>query len=209
MIIIIIDEGGYNSELNKASLLLYRIAQGINKLIREKGEENDMSATQIQTVVFLSGAHPRNKNVGSIARRLQIAQPTASRVVDSLVGKGLVKRQRDEKDRRRVKLQVTEEGQEVKEEINEISRVIEGAIRELSVNRQEALGRDLIKVAGKLQSQGHLSAALTCRYCRYFERNGGSTKERPHHCKLTGEDLSEEESYLEWVHEESGLNMID
>ncbi|MFB6214686.1 MAG: MarR family winged helix-turn-helix transcriptional regulator [Candidatus Bipolaricaulia bacterium] len=209
MIKIFTDKSELSEEPAKISLLLYRISQGINKLIREKGKENDVSSTQIQTVIFLSGAHPQNKNVGSIARRLQIAQPTASRVVDSLVKKGLVKRERSEVDRRKVKLGLTEKGESITEGINEINRTLEEIVLKLSGDRQYGLSRDLVEIAGALQSRGHLSTALTCQYCRFFDREGGSSHDRPHHCRLTGKDLSQDESCTEWVHRETRVNLIE
>lgn len=209
MIKILTDKSELSEEPGKISLLLYRISQGINKLIREKGKENDISSTQIQTLIFLSGAHHKNKNVSSIARRLQIAQPTASRVVESLVEKGLIERQRSEVDRRKVKLELTKKGESVTEEINEISQTLQETVQGLTEDRQTKLSQDLVRIAGEMQSEEHLSAALTCQYCRYFDRDGGDSEERPHHCQLTGEDLSQDESSSEWVHRETGLNMIE
>lgn len=209
MIKILTDKTELSEESGKISLLLYRISQGINKLIREKGKENDISSTQIQTLIFLSGAHHKNKNVSSIARRLQIAQPTASRVVESLVGKELIERKRNENDRRKVKLELTKKGKSVTEGINEISQTLQETVKGLSEDRQTELSRDLVRIAGEMQSRDHISAALTCQYCRYFERHGGNSDERPHHCQLTGKDLSQDESWSEWVHRETGLNMIE
>ncbi|MCF7875993.1 MarR family transcriptional regulator [Candidatus Bipolaricaulota bacterium] len=203
------DKSELSTEPAKISLLLYRISQGINKLIREKAKEHKVSSTQIQTVIFLSGAHPRNKNVTSITSRLQVAQPTASRVVGSLVDKGLVQRERSEKDRRKVKLELTEKGESIAESINEISQVLQDSVQSLTEERQSKFSQDLVEIAGGLQSQGHLSTALTCQYCRFFDRDGGDSEDRPHHCKLTGEDMSEEESCSEWVHQETGLNLIE
>ncbi|MFW6111853.1 MAG: MarR family winged helix-turn-helix transcriptional regulator [Candidatus Bipolaricaulota bacterium] len=176
--------------------------------MRDKGKEHDISSTQIQTIIFLSGAHTQNKNVSSISKRLQIAQPTASRMVDSLVEKGLVKRERSQADRRKVKLELTEKGESITDNVNEISYTIQELVEGFEEERQNELSQDLVDIAGKLQRQGHLSTALTCRYCRFFERNGGSSDERPHHCKLTGEDLTEEESYSEWVHEEGKIDLM-
>lgn len=209
MVKIFTDKEELSAEPAKISLLLYRISQGINKLIREKAKENEVSSTQIQTVIFLSGAHPRNKNVTSVASRLQIAQPTASRVIDSLVDKGLVARERSENDRRKVKLELTDKGNSIAVSINEISQVLQETAQGLTAERQREFSQDLVEVAGEMQSDGHLSTALTCQYCRFFDRNGGDSEERPHHCKLTGEDMSEEESNSEWVHKESGVNLIE
>ena len=209
MVKILTDKSELSTEPAKISLLLYRISQGINKLIREKAKEHEVSSTQIQTVIFLSGAHTRNKNVSSIARRLQIAQPTASRVVDSLADKELLKRERSEEDRRKVNLELTDSGESIAERINEISRVLQNTLQELTTARQSRLSQDLVTIAGKMQNEGHLSTALTCQYCRFFERESGDSEERPHHCKLTGEDMSNEESCSEWVHQETGLNLIE
>ncbi len=209
MVKIFTDKEELSDEPAKISLLLYRISQGINKLIREKAKEHEVSSTQIQTVIFLSGAHPRNKNVTSITSRLQIAQPTASRVVGSLVEKGLVQRERSEKDRRKVKLELTEKGESIAESINEISQVLQDSVQGLPEERRREFSQDLLEIAGGMQSQGHLSTALTCQYCRFFDRNGGETEERPHHCKLTGEDMSEEESNSEWVHKETEINLLN
>lgn len=209
MVKIFTNKDELSDEPAKISLLLYRISQGINKLIREKGKENDVSSTQIQTLIFLAGAHPENKNVSSIARRLQIAQPTTSRVVNSLVEKGLVKRERSEVDRRKVKLGLTEKGKSITEGINEISQILKETVSELTEGRQSKLSQDLVEIAGAMQSQGHLSTALTCQYCRFFEPDGGSSDERPHHCQLTGEDMGQDESFMEWVHRDTGLNMIE
>lgn len=140
---------------------------------------------------------------------MQIAQPTASRTVDSLVKKELVKRERSEADRRKVKLELTEKGKSITEGINEISQTLQETVQGLSEDRQTELSQDLVRIAGEMQSRDHISAALTCQYCRYFERNGGNSDEYPHHCQLTGKDLSRDESCSEWVHRETGLNMIE
>ncbi|MBS3788241.1 MarR family transcriptional regulator [Candidatus Bipolaricaulota bacterium] len=209
MIKIFTDRDELTEEPAKISLLLYRISQGINKLIRDKGKDNDISSTQIQTLIFLSGAHNRNKNVGSIARRLQIAQPTASRLVDSLVKKGVIKRERSETDRRKVKLELTEKGKSLTNEVTQISDILQDIVRGLGEDRQNELSQNLVEIAGDLQSQGHLSTALTCQYCRFFEQNGGNSDHRPHHCQLTGEDLTQDESCTEWVHRESEINLME
>ncbi|MBS3814284.1 MarR family transcriptional regulator [Candidatus Bipolaricaulota bacterium] len=146
--------------------------------------------------------------MSSISKRLQIAQPTASRMVDSLVEKGLVKRERSQADRRKVKLELTEKGESITDNVNEISYTLQELVEGFEEERQNELSHNLVDIAGKLQRQGHLSTALTCQYCRFFERNGGSSDERPHYCKLTGEDLTEEESYSEWVHGEGKIDLM-
>ncbi|MFP4646953.1 MAG: MarR family winged helix-turn-helix transcriptional regulator [Candidatus Acetothermia bacterium] len=208
MIKIFTDRTELSSKQGEIALLLYRISQGINKLVREKAQETNLSSAQIQAMIFLSEAYGPHRNVSSIARRLQIAQPTATRVVNSLVQKGLVARQRSTEDRRKVILQVTDEGREISEDLKTVGREVQEVVGFLSDQQQSDLSESLLEIAGELQSRGHLSAALSCQYCKYFERNGGSSEARPHHCRLTGEDLSEEASRSEWVHGEKQFRLI-
>jgi DNA-binding MarR family transcriptional regulator len=51
-----------------------------------------------------------------MARRFNVATPTMTRIVDSLVDKGYVERQPDPKDRRQIYLQLTESGRQAAEE---------------------------------------------------------------------------------------------
>jgi DNA-binding MarR family transcriptional regulator len=49
----------------------------------------------------------------ALASRLAVSPPSVSSVVDGLVNRGLVERRHGEDDRRRVPLQLTEEGREI------------------------------------------------------------------------------------------------
>lgn len=190
-------------------MLLYKISQGIANLISEKGNQAGLSATQVRAVMFLSDAHRDSRDVSSVARQLGIAQPTTTRVIDSLEEKGLVERKRRDDDRRKVELKLTNEGKETAMDFTDISESLQENIGNLPEGIQEELNHGLIEIVGIMQEKGQLSASLTCKYCRFFEPGGGATKERPHHCNLTNEDLSEEESRKEWVHGEDHLRLIE
>jgi len=53
------------------------------------------------------------QTVGSLAEKHQISRPAISQSVDLLVKKGLITRRQDDKDRRYVKLEMTEKGERV------------------------------------------------------------------------------------------------
>lgn len=209
MVIIFGQSDEVSKPIGKISLLFYKISQGIEKLIREKGAKTGLSGTQVRAIIFLADAHRNSRGVSSVARHLEIAQPTATRVIDSLEEKGLVERTRREDDRRKVRIDLTEEGRDRALEFTDVSRSLEKIIGTLPEEHVEVLDESLTEIVGVMQQKGQLSASLTCKYCRFFEPNDGGSEERPHHCKLTGEDLSEEESRQEWVHSNGNLRLIN
>lgn len=198
-----------NEGETEVSLLLYRIAQGIYKMMRESGREEGLSSTQVQTLRFLSNAHPGSRKVGSVARRLQVAQPTATRTIDSLAEKGLIRRVRNEEDRRQVDLVLTEEGEEVVARLSQLDRSVGELIAPLSRGEKSVLHGALLGIAGRMQEKGYLSAALSCKNCKFFAPGEGESEEKPHLCRLTGESLSEEEVSMEWVHQGEEINLFD
>lgn len=73
----------------------------------------------------------------------------------------MVKRERSQADRRKVKLELTEKGESITDNINEISHTLQGLVGVLGKERKNELSQDLVEIAGKLQRQGRLSTALT------------------------------------------------
>jgi DNA-binding MarR family transcriptional regulator len=156
----------------------------------------------VQALLFLYNAHPRSCTIGSIARRLSVTPATATRLVDALERKGLVRRVRLEEDRRTVRVEPTEEGRKVVGEIADIGEELERLVRILPEGEQEALAKGLKEVLKAMQQAGYVTASGTCRGCSFFQPEAYPGEKRPHYCALTGERLSEEESYLErldWV----------
>ncbi len=181
----------------QAALALYRIAQGIEALVRRRGEALGLSRTGVQALLFLHGAHPRFRTIGSIARRLVITPATATRLVDALERKGLVRRVRLEEDRRAVRVELTEEGLKVVGEIADIGKELERLIQALPEEIREVLPQGLKEILKGMQQEGYITASGTCRTCSFFQPGAYPREAKPHLCRLTGERLSEEESYLE------------
>jgi len=183
-------------------LALYRIAQGIEALVRQRGEAFGLSRTGVQALLFLYNAHPSSRTIGSIAKRLSVTPATATRLVDALERKGLVQRVRLREDRRTVRVEPTAEGLKVVGEIADIGEELERLILTLPREEQEAFAENLKVVLKAMQQAGYVTASGTCRGCSFFQPEAYPDEERPHYCALTGERLSEEESYLErldWV----------
>lgn len=69
-----------------------------------------LTQTQIRTLMLLEEAPAP---MSSIASSLTVVLPSATRIIDALVRKGLIARSEDDKDRRRVLCSLTEDGRTV------------------------------------------------------------------------------------------------
>jgi DNA-binding MarR family transcriptional regulator len=67
-----------------------------------------VTLTQYRALVVLASRGPQS--VATLAEALTVTPPTASRMCDRLVHKGLVRRRTDRQDRRQVRLALTEPG---------------------------------------------------------------------------------------------------
>lgn len=187
------------SQEAQIALVLYQVAQGIENLVRKRGEAFGLSSTQLQTLLFLSKAHPVYSNIGSIARRFSITPATATRVIDALEEKGLVLRARKEEDRRTVTVRLTEAGRELVAKISGLGEELERLVEKASKDRQEALLEGLKHVLKALQQEGYVTASGICKTCAFFQANAYPGQAKPHYCRLTRESLSEEEVLQEWL----------
>ncbi|MFQ6118175.1 MAG: MarR family winged helix-turn-helix transcriptional regulator [Candidatus Bipolaricaulia bacterium] len=181
----------------RIALDLFRLYQGMETLIRKRGEAEGLSPSQVQTLLFLSHAHPRYKGIGAIAKRFSIAPATASRIVDNLEKKGLVERSRGEQDRRSVRVELTAAGKRTVRKITTIVSRLEGYAQGLVAAEQEALAKGLEEILRSFHREGYLASFGPCRSCPFFEESAYPRAPKPHLCRLTRERLSERESSLE------------
>lgn len=70
-----------------------------------------LSLLQIQALVFLK--HSNNAQMSDVANYFKIELPSATSLINKLVKDGLVKRATDEKDKRLVRIALTEKGTEL------------------------------------------------------------------------------------------------
>lgn len=71
-------------------------------------DAEDVTLTQFRSLVVLASRGPQG--IASLAEALGVTPPTASRLCDRLVRKGLVRRRTDRNDRRQVRVGLTEAG---------------------------------------------------------------------------------------------------
>jgi DNA-binding MarR family transcriptional regulator len=83
-------------------------------------EAEDVTLTQYRSLVVLASRGPQG--MASLAEALAVTPPTASRLCDRLVRKGLVRRRTDPNDRRQVRVGLTEAGRHLVDTVTERRR---------------------------------------------------------------------------------------
>jgi DNA-binding MarR family transcriptional regulator len=105
-------------------------------------EAEDVSATQYRTLAILALRGPRNASV--LADELGVGRPAATKLVDRLVKRRLIRRRRHETDRRQVILEATERGRGIVRAVQQCRRRrLARVLSELDPVAREALARDL------------------------------------------------------------------
>jgi DNA-binding MarR family transcriptional regulator len=121
--------------------------------LADVGEE--VTLTQYRSLVVLASRGPQG--VASLAEAVAVTPPTASRLVDRLVRKGLVRRRTDRHDRRQVRLGLTEAGRRLVDVVTERRRVeIAQLLTSIDpeVQRSMAAGlQQLAQAAGEVPEQ--------------------------------------------------------
>lgn len=104
--------------------------------------EGEVSVTQYRALAALALRGPRNASV--LAEELVVGRPAATKLVDRLVRRGLIKRMKHPADRRQVILEVTERGREIVRAVQQCRRRrLARVLSELEPSAREALARDL------------------------------------------------------------------
>jgi DNA-binding MarR family transcriptional regulator len=121
--------------------------------LADAGEE--VTLTQYRSLVVLASRGPQG--VAALAEAVAVTPPTASRLVDRLVRKGLVRRRTDRQDRRQVRVALTEAGRRLVDLVterrrHEIARLLTSIDPE--VQRSMAIGlQQLARAAGEVPEQ--------------------------------------------------------
>lgn len=105
-----------------------RAAVRLSRRIEVALAEVDLTLSQYRVLVFLANGESRPSH---IAPNVHVTRPTVTALVDGLVARGLVDRQPDEADRRRVRHRVTAAG---KRALLEADRAAEANLRALAAH---------------------------------------------------------------------------
>ena len=139
-------------------LLAAAVRRHVRRLIEQRVAPLGLSIQQFWFVVNIA-----ERPFGSqceLAERVRVDEAIASRVIRSLVARGLVRAVRDEADRRRVTLALTAEGERLSASLLPIAAEVRGAVdAPLSPAERAASRAALLKIVAHLRSLLDATAA--------------------------------------------------
>ena len=122
----------------------------------EVWEELGLTLSQLRVLYMLQGAP--GTPAGAVAAQLKVRPSTATGVVDRLVRDGLVRRERDDLDRRRVRIWLTERGMRVINELRARNRAqIWKIFRNFSEQDLADIDRTFTLLTSEAERQGVLA----------------------------------------------------
>lgn len=166
------------------ALVLERIANLIRSESRRLAAEHSLSVAQLELLAFLSRANRYTDTVIAAAEYFGATKGTMSQSVHALVQKGLVHKQPDETDRRRIHLKLTGEGRKIVKATHP-PPLLEAALRSVETTTS------WVELLAALQRAHEGKTFGVCRTCEHFQTQG-----RSHRCGLTGERLTKVDSAL-------------
>ncbi len=150
-------------EMNAQRLMrdLYRMIRSRHTLFREVLARNGVTLQQFHLLMHMKTSG--RVRVTDLSEMMLVSKPTASRMLNTLCGKGLARKQADTRDRRSVHVRLTPRGERVVDEVHE--RQIEMLSR--------IMGKmDESEMEAFLASIGKIADGL-CERAREGEAGGG------------------------------------
>jgi DNA-binding MarR family transcriptional regulator len=142
----------FESVEQEAMLNVVRTADRLASEMAEVLKPSGLSATQYNVLRILRGAGNDGLPCGEIASRMVTRDPDVTRLLDRLEKRRLIRRSRDNKDRRIVCARITEAGAKILNELDPI--VLDAHRRQLSHMRADQL-RQLIELLEAARERNH------------------------------------------------------
>jgi DNA-binding MarR family transcriptional regulator len=137
----------FRSPAQEAVLGLLRTADVVRRLIARSLEPYDVTPQQFNVLRILRGAGAEGLPTLTIGERMLEDSPGVTRLIDRLIAKGLVSRERSTEDRRQVLCRITPAGLDL---LAQIDALVEGkdeeAVNVLTPDEQKELIRLLDRI---------------------------------------------------------------
>lgn len=138
----------FRSVQEEVVLSLLRTADQVAVPMNEVLREQNLSTSQYNVLRILRGADEEGLACGEVAERMVRRDPDLTRLLDRLVDRDLVTRTRDERDRRVVRVTITDEGLELLTSLDEpVDQGVRRALSHIPVRRL----RELLEILDEIR----------------------------------------------------------
>jgi DNA-binding MarR family transcriptional regulator len=173
-----------------------------SRLVHSLQQAEGLRPAQWEALRYLGRANRYSRSPSAVTAFLHATRSPVSQVINTLVARGLVDREPNPRDKRGVYLKLTDKGRQVlqRDPLNRVS----AAVHALEDSAREAIELGLDKFLAEVQRGRHHPAFGICGSCRHFRTDGAPGDiGGPHRCGLTHEPLSEDDSRLICVEQQS------
>lgn len=200
---------GQSIVMNLNSKILYgleRISNAFKALLREQAKAYGVSPLQIQVLFFLSSHKIELCSVSHLAREFDLTIPTISDAVRILIKKGYLIKDQSNKDSRRFNLLLSDEGDELVNQLAKYRLPMETALNDSSDAQLESLYSSITMVIDNLYQQGTIQVQRLCFGCQFYQ-----AEDNGHYCNLLDKLLREADIRLDCAEfkEKAPLPSID
>jgi DNA-binding MarR family transcriptional regulator len=139
---------------NKEKELLQHLESIVHRYVFTQGQQSvDICRKGEVRIIEILGKNGALM-MTEIADRAMLSVSTVTSIMDSLVAKGLVQRERCEEDRRVVRVGITAEGRKVYEQVLDTHlRMVRGMLSSLNKNEQDTLISLFRKISEKIEAE--------------------------------------------------------
>jgi DNA-binding MarR family transcriptional regulator len=166
--------------------LIAELLVHVGRAARSEDGRSELTAAQWACLRFFARANGSTRTPSGFASFQATTRGTASQIVKSLEGRGLVARRRSPRDGRSVCFELTEAGRRMLAQ--DPLRDLVGVINALADDDRGRLLDTLSRVSAALSTSRGVPAFGTCRDCRHFAPGAGTG-----YCACLAADLANEE----------------
>lgn len=138
----------FTSEYHKLSVNILYSASWLSIMHARKLKPFGLTLQQFNLLRILRGQHPEPATVNMLIERMIDKSSNASRLVDRLAQKGLVKRTICENDKRSVNVKINDKGLEILKKIDSEINLLDEELRSLTKEEAKRLNQLLDKMRG-------------------------------------------------------------
>ncbi len=176
--------------ISMAQETLYTYLERIETLMRaqlwQSAHEEGLQPIQLQMLDYLGRCNRYSNHSAAVAAYFQLTKGTVSQSLKALETKGLIRREPDAADRRKVHWHPTAEGEAV------LARALPPAGFDAELSAESVLVRQLDTLLRHVQHTNGWESFGVCHTCRHFQHEG----ENQFRCGLTLESLTSSDTDL-------------
>jgi len=153
----------------KLVLALERISHVFRVLLWEQTKKYNLSPIQTQILIYIFHQPDFDKNITTLAQRLNITKATVSDAVKSLEQKKLISKVADKEDSRYFYLNLTQKGKDLVKKIESWGDKVKENFKDISESDKTHLYENLLKLLISFEESGIINKNRICFTCSHFE----------------------------------------